>query len=388
MRHMPFSPRPQGPKTQGCQSPNEATWRILECNAETLFADHSNACAKVPSIWSTDQIGRLLYSMACIAPMPPRPPTTSPTAHCRPGQIDPRYALPRNDSIIWGREHDQFVHQLITLWQPLRADCTRGKFVVVDVGVNTGAITLNAAAHGARVYGFEALESNAAVVARRVAQNGFLRLVHLTVAAAAATDEGTVTFNDNFYVHANGDWQRNGQAVRDGQQPPAGEVARSVPLRRVDRVVPSDTEVLLFKVDVEGMEYEAVGGAKALFSPRPRVAVVHTELSPANMRAGSARDYLQRFFTWGYRAFLEDCSHNIEDQVREAIWQQLGLVCANQDGGVQRLLGACKAHDSGQQPDDSAARYEVKPDLAAPLVRLLGRSMISGLVLCRSSARA
>ena len=314
---------------------------------------------------------------------------------CEPGYlIEP-------GGMLWGSEHDALLLSIFDAYSPAVGGSAlacgrRPESLVVDVGVNTGAITLRAAQHGARVIGFEVIPSNAEILNQRVSLNHYQDRVRILNVAAGNVSAGSVYASDNYYERVLVDfwgtvsWQKNGMviALSDvAEATKAGQTVTTVPIRRiVDEVaslqeqkwISPELRILLFKVDVEGFEYQVITGAEDLFANR-RVEIVHSEFSPGAMNKWSkdaAVSYLERFGKWGYRIFVEDCSHNIDEKTIGNL-AQMSLRCASASNrDLLALVHACKNHEFG-----AVSPFEVRDGRKLVEVLTAGSAMVN-LIMC------
>lgn len=313
---------------------------------------------------------------------------------CEPGYlIEP-------GGMLWGSEHDALLLLIFDAYSPavggsVLACGRRPESLVVDVGVNTGAITLRAAQHGARVIGFEAIPSNAETLNQRVSLNHYQDRVRILNVAAGDVSAGSVYASDNYYERVDFwgtvSWQKNGMVIAQSdvaEATKAGQTVTTVPIRRiVDEVaslqeqkwISPEQRILLFKVDVEGFEHRVITGAEDMFTNR-RVEIVHSEFSPAAMNKWSkdaAVSYLERFGKWGYRILVEDCSHNIDEKTIGNLATQMSLRCAtasNRD--LLALVHACKNHEF-----DAVLPFEVRDPRKLVEVLTAGSAMVN-LIMC------
>ena len=173
--------------------------------------------------------------------------------------------------------------------------------VVVDVGANLGYFSLMAAALGHRVVAFEPMGRNAAKLQASIARNaGFSERIALYQNAVASRAGEVVALAA---THPSN--QGNGQVVvRDA--PPRGGGALGgvygidyVETVRLDDVVAED--VLVMKIDIEGLEAEALNGARGLLCGHV-VRYVVIEFSEETRRSARcpARRMLRTLEALGY----------------------------------------------------------------------------------------
>lgn len=175
----------------------------------------------------------------------------------------------------------------------------------IDVGGHIGFFTMHmAAAVGAegRVYAFEPLDSNASLLERSIAENGFSDRVRFQRAAVgAAPGVATLTFPVET-LNSGGAY-----LLRDGSAPLAGNQKKDVPLVALD-ALELRRPVRFIKMDVEGAEPQVLrGAARILAEDKP---VILSELHPTQLERASgitAQEFLAQIAALGYRA------HRIED---------------------------------------------------------------------------
>ena len=174
----------------------------------------------------------------------------------------------------------------------------------IDVGAHIGVFTMQmAAAVGpeGRVYAFEPLDSNAALLERSISENGFgdrIRFQRAAVGAAAGT--ATLTFPVET-LNSGGAY-----LLKDGTAPLAGNRKREVPLVALD-ALDLRRPLRFIKMDVEGAEPQVLRGAERILrDDRP---VILSELHPTQLERASgitADQFLAQIAAFGYRA------HHIE----------------------------------------------------------------------------
>jgi FkbM family methyltransferase len=313
---------------------------------------------------------------------------------------EPEYLL-EPGGVIMGLEHDGFVKAVIDEYFPMAAGCKgRGSFKVIDVGVNTGAITLKAAQHGARVLGFEAIPSNHQQVEHRLWLNDFDRDKQVQVfnMGAGAVDDQRLHFAENHYerpdpsdpshdvhttVHkgkpAKGViWQKTGHFVTEEQAEGRGDVV-VVSVNTVDtmanKVFGEGAQILLFKIDVDGMEPQVLQGSEGLLKGG-KVQVMHIEYDAQSWPVTT----LPKIMKYGYRVFIEDCSHNIRDEDRDRMYD-MGHRCVSQEKAVPGLVNSCK-----MKSFEAMEKYEITPQKYDALYQFLNdKKSTVNLVLCRST---
>jgi len=174
--------------------------------------------------------------------------------------------------------------------------------VAIDAGAHIGFFTVHLAdAVGAsgRVYAFEPLDTNSALLERSIAENGYQDRVVLRRAAVGATS-GTATLTFPLETLNSG----GAYLLRGGTAALRGNQTRQVPLVALDDLA-IRRPVRLIKMDVEGAEPLVVrGAARILREDRP---LLLSELHPVQLdRASSttADGFLDQLRALGYRAHL------------------------------------------------------------------------------------
>jgi FkbM family methyltransferase len=170
----------------------------------------------------------------------------------------------------------------------------------IDVGGHIGFFTMHmAAAVGpdGRVYAFEPLDSNADLLERSIAENGFGDRVRFQRAAVGeAPGTATLTFPAET-LNSGGAY-----LLRGGTAPLAGNRTQEVPLVALD-ALQLRRPVRVIKMDVEGAEPQVLrGAARILKEDKP---LILSELHPTQLdRASgvSAGDFLAQIAALGYRA--------------------------------------------------------------------------------------
>jgi FkbM family methyltransferase len=172
--------------------------------------------------------------------------------------------------------------------------------VTIDVGAHIGFFTMHMAdAVGAagRVYAFEPLDSNAALLERSIAENRFGDRVVLQRAAVGARP-GTATLTFPLETLNSG----GAYLLRDGTAALAGNQKRQVPLVALD-ALDLRRPVRFIKLDVEGAEPLVVRGAsRILKDDRPTLL---SELHPVQLERASgttAEAFLDQLRALHYRA--------------------------------------------------------------------------------------
>jgi FkbM family methyltransferase len=170
----------------------------------------------------------------------------------------------------------------------------------IDVGGHIGFFTMQMAAQvgpSGRVYAFEPLDSNADLLERSIAENGFGDRVRFQRAAAGdAPGTATLTFPVET-LNSGGAY-----LLRDGTAPLTGNRTRVVPLVALD-ALDLRRPVRFIKMDVEGAEPQVLrGAARILAGDRP---VILSELHPTQLERASgitAAQFLAQIAAFGYRA--------------------------------------------------------------------------------------
>lgn len=170
----------------------------------------------------------------------------------------------------------------------------------IDVGAHIGFFTMQMAAAvgpAGRVYAFEPLDSNADLLERSIAENGFGDRVRVRRAAAGdAPGTATLTFPVET-LNSGGAY-----LLRDGTAPLPGNRTRVVPLVALD-ALDLRRPVRIIKMDVEGAEPQVLrGAARILAEDRP---VILSELHPTQLERASgitAARFLAQIAAFGYRA--------------------------------------------------------------------------------------
>lgn len=142
--------------------------------------------------------------------------------------------------------------------------------VCLDVGANLGYYTVKMASRtgpDGRVFSFEPNPRMARYVRDNIHINGFDARAVLTEAAAGAeAGRSSLTFTP---LEPGGGMVGLGdEYIQQGQE------RIDIPVVRIDDVVPSDVEVSLIKIDVEGFEPLVLKGMQALLARSPDCAMV------------------------------------------------------------------------------------------------------------------
>jgi FkbM family methyltransferase len=174
----------------------------------------------------------------------------------------------------------------------------------IDAGAHIGFFTMHMAdAVGAsgRVYAFEPLDTNAALLERSIEENHFADRVVFRHAAVGATS-GTATLTFPLETLNSG----GAYLLRDGTAALTGNQKRQVPVFALD-ALEIRRPVRFIKMDVEGAEPLVVRGAsRILAEDRPTIV---SELHPVQLQRASgttADAFLDHVRALGYRAhFVE-----------------------------------------------------------------------------------
>ena len=170
----------------------------------------------------------------------------------------------------------------------------------IDVGAHIGFFTMQmAAAVGAagRVYAFEPLDSNADLLERSIAENGFADRVQFQRAAAGAAP-GTATLTFPVETLNSG----GAYLLRSGSAPLAGNAKKDVPLVALD-ALDLRRPVRFIKMDVEGAEPQVLRGAARIL--KEDTPLILSELHPTQLQRASgvtAGEFLAQIAALGYRA--------------------------------------------------------------------------------------
>lgn len=156
------------------------------------------------------------------------------------------------------------------------------------------AAMVGAAGH---VYAFEPLDTNAELLERSIAENGFHdRVTFRRAAVGAASGTATLTFPAET-LNSGGAY-----LLRGGTAPLTGNQTRQIPAVALDDLQ-IKRPVRLIKMDVEGAEPQVLRGAERLLrEDRPTVL---SELHPVQLDRASgatADDFFAQADALGYRA--------------------------------------------------------------------------------------
>ena len=170
----------------------------------------------------------------------------------------------------------------------------------IDVGGHIGFFTMQmAAAVGpdGRIYAFEPLDSNANLLERSIAENGFGDRVRFQRAAVGAAP-GTATLTFPIETLNSG----GAYLLRNGSAPLAGNQKKDVPLIALD-ALELRRPVRFIKMDVEGAEPQVLRGAARIL--KEDTPVILSELHPTQLERASgvtAGEFLAQIAALGYRA--------------------------------------------------------------------------------------
>eukprot|EP01062_Namystynia_karyoxenos_P070323 TRINITY_DN65711_c0_g1_i1.p1 TRINITY_DN65711_c0_g1~~TRINITY_DN65711_c0_g1_i1.p1 ORF type:complete len:513 (+),score=134.12 TRINITY_DN65711_c0_g1_i1:77-1615(+) len=186
----------------------------------------------------------------------------------------------------------------------------KGPGVVVDVGANIGACTLELAAMGARVYAFEPVSANFDLLNRSVYLNGFGdRVLGFQVALGSERGPRQIMKEVGNYgnsilttwdkVHDNDRWYQTAFEKED------------VFLAKLDDYVKE--RVHLLKLDCQGYELRVLRGATQLLVTK-RVDVIRSEVDPRLLNAvgDTPADLFEFLHDLGYDVFIVDDSEEFE----------------------------------------------------------------------------
>jgi FkbM family methyltransferase len=172
--------------------------------------------------------------------------------------------------------------------------------VALDVGGHIGFFTMQMAAvvgPAGRVYAFEPLDTNADLLERSIAENGFQDRVLFRRAAVGASP-GTATLTFPLETLNSG----GAYLLREGTEALTGNQRKDVPVVALDSL-DLRRPVRFIKMDVEGAEPQVLQGAARLL--REDKPIILSELHPTQLQRASgttAEAFLARIASTGYRA--------------------------------------------------------------------------------------
>ncbi len=171
--------------------------------------------------------------------------------------------------------------------------------VFVDVGANIGYFTCLVAtrmgAGGGRVFAFEPNPKLTPIIRKNLAVNWSAAPVEL-FEKAVSSEAGTATL---FIPSDRGANASMGAASAHG-----ADVEVVVPMTTLDDSLPSDLEVDILKIDIEGFELYALQGARSVIARSPNIKII-MEWSMVQMRGANTnpRDIADYFTELGFLVF-------------------------------------------------------------------------------------
>jgi len=150
-------------------------------------------------------------------------------------------------------------------WMQEREWCVnrlREGMTVVDCGAHHGMMSLifaNVVGPSGKVFAYEALSSNARVIERNAALNGFRNIIVRPVGVGDSNSAMTAHYNSSNIV-----------VVQNSAAAPGTEDA-VVRMVRLEDDLPEETRVNLLKIDVEGHELNALRGMAKILLQRPAI---------------------------------------------------------------------------------------------------------------------
>lgn len=214
-----------------------------------------------------------------------------------------------------------------------RQQITHRKMNIIDLGANIGYFTMLAASlvdQDAKVFAVEPSSDNVKLIELSRRQNNFNHIQIINT--AVGEDIGILVLNGSYSNGTTASLSNDVQAVLE---------STVVPCLPLDHMIPSDMQIDLIKIDVEGFEYRALLGAKRILSTWHPIIV--SEFSPDFMPLtgkNDGRTYLRYLFEFGYQAEI------IENDGR--------LMMAGQD--VEMIMAYYEA--SGGDHIDLLLRYQ------------------------------
>lgn len=215
-------------------------------------------------------------------------------------------AIDPMDSLRLGADGSFEADVLAALRRLIRpADC------VVDVGANIGYFTLHAGrlvGPAGRVHAFEPEPENYRLLKHNVDAQGFRHVSCHAVALGEASGELPLFLNT-----WNGGMHRLYESVcNDGPHV-------TVPVRRLDNLL-GDVPINLLKIDVEGLEFAVLQGARKCLERSPTLKLILEFCPPTSIEAGSSPSLLIRHLSsLGFMAHAMSGERIAEDElVRDA----------------------------------------------------------------------
>jgi FkbM family methyltransferase len=201
-------------------------------------------------------------------------------------------------------EHQRFMHWLLKgsyerhMRRLFKHELTSG-MRVLDVGANIGYYTLLAAdavGSAGRVFAFECVPSNARFLRHNVALNGFSNTVSIVQKAAGRGSGVSRCFADTRYS------LRSSLVLE-----PEGAQAIDVECTTIDDVVGSRESIDVAKVDVEGMEIDAIKGMEQTIA-RSESLTMFVECCPhmLSLAGGSVAELLGELDRHDFRVQIID----------------------------------------------------------------------------------
>jgi FkbM family methyltransferase len=183
----------------------------------------------------------------------------------------------------------------------------RPGMVFVDIGANIGYFTLLAATHvgeNGKVIALEPSDSNCGLMKRSIELNGFSNVTVFPY--AAANEERMVGFGMD---------ESNGGIHLDV---PAKDCAAQVQAIRLDDLLDGEARIDVIKIDIEGAEWHALQGMKALV--RRHQPLIFSEFSPTGLELVSRitpEKYLNGLRELGYRLYVIDRESRLKTRALE-----------------------------------------------------------------------
>jgi FkbM family methyltransferase len=209
----------------------------------------------------------------------------------------------------------------------------------LDVGANIGTYSLFIAARvgpTGRIDAVEAEPTTAERLRHTIGRNDLAGLVHLHPVAVDA-QQGTVRFFVDRDV-------ANGIATEDD---PRG-LAIEVPARALDSLVAPDRRLAVAKLDVEGVEVQALEGATALLShQRPPVWIVEVIATQLRWFGTTADDLYDLYEAAGYEPYCYDVTTNQLIHQPDPVKGNVLFVATDQLGMIRDRLEASPSTPTG-----------------------------------------